>query len=117
MVFLILEAHGALHFSRGVNKRAQWISGERMVIAAGIHIFELVGFVVATLGVRPLKEETFNLIGRVERVALFLVHFCGKNFQISADIGAVGLTAFINHIAKDQDFAGAKHRSEERRVG
>src|SRR6185437_13579195 len=79
-----------------------------MIIAAGIHVFEFVGLVVAPLGVSTLKEKAFNFIGSVERVALFLVHLCGKDFQIAADVRAVGRTAFVDHIAKHQYFAGTK---------
>src|ERR1051326_2151349 len=101
MVFLILEAHGALHFSRGVNERAQRITGQRMVIAAGIYVIEPAGFVIAPFGVRALKEETFNLIGGVECIALFLVHFRRKDLQVAPDIGTVWRAPLIYHNGAD----------------
>ena len=52
MVLLVLEAHGALHFGGGVDKRAQRVAGQRVVIAAGVDVLELAGFVIAPLGVR-----------------------------------------------------------------
>src|SRR5260221_9233024 len=109
MVFLILKAHGALYFRRGIDEGAQWVARQRMVIAAGVHIVELAGFVVATLGVCALEEEAFNLIGGVERVAFLLVHVVGKLLEQATDIGGVWLAAFVDDVAKDQDFAGAKN--------
>ena len=73
VVFLVLEAHGALHFSRRVDERAQRIAGQRMIVAAGIDIFELAGFVIMALGVGAFEEESFDFVGGVERVALLLV--------------------------------------------
>ncbi len=72
MVLLVLEAHGALHFRGCVNKRAQRIARQRVVISAGIHVFKLAGFVVAPLRVHPLEEEAFNLVGRIQGVAFVL---------------------------------------------
>src|SRR5260221_1669735 len=109
MVFLILEAHGALHFRRGIDERAQRIAGQRMVIAAGVHIVELAGFVVATLGVCALEEEALNFVGGVERIAFFLVHVISELFEQAADIGGVWLAAFVDYVAEDQDFARAQN--------
>ncbi len=47
VVLLVLEAHRALHFGGGVDEGAQRIAGQRVVVAAGVHVFELAGFVVA----------------------------------------------------------------------
>src|SRR5689334_5301844 len=109
VVFFILETHGALDFRRGVNKCAQQIARKRMVVAAGVHIFELAGFVVATFSVSALKEEALNFIGGVERVAFLLVHLLGKNFERAANIGAVRRAALVDDFTKDQDFAGAEN--------
>ena len=54
VILLVLEAHGALHFGGGVDERAQRVAGQRVIVAAGVHVLELAGFVVAPLGVgRP----------------------------------------------------------------
>ncbi len=53
-------------------KRAQRIAGQRVIVAAGVHVFELAGLVVVPLGVYALEEEAFNLVGRVQRVAFVL---------------------------------------------
>src|SRR5258707_3363850 len=109
MVFLILKAHGALYFRRGIDEGAQWVARQRMVIAAGVHIVELAGFVVATLGICALEEEALNFVGGVERIAFFLVHVISELFEQAADIGGVWLAAFVDDVAEDQDFAGAKN--------
>src|SRR2546421_12646845 len=72
MVFFILETHRALYFRSGVDKRAQRIAGQRMIIATGIYVLKLAGLVVAALSVRSLEKETFNLVGRVQSEALAL---------------------------------------------
>ena len=41
VVLFVLEAHGALHFGGGVDERAQRIAGQRVVVAAGVHVLEL----------------------------------------------------------------------------
>ena len=73
MVLLVLEAHRALHFCRRIDERAEGIAGQRMVVATGIHIFEFAGLIVTPLGIRPLKQESLNFVGRVQCVLLFLV--------------------------------------------
>ena len=57
VVLLVLEAHGALHFGGGVDERAQRIAGQGVIIAAGIHVFELAGFVIARSASGPLKRK------------------------------------------------------------
>ena len=65
MVLLILEAHGALHFGRGVDEGAQRVAGQRVIVSAGVDVFELAGFVVAPLRVR--SRETGSLQSRWPR--------------------------------------------------
>src|SRR5262249_58358312 len=72
VVLLILESHRALHLGGGIDEGAQRIAGQRVIVAAGIYILELAGFVVAALGIRSLKEEALNLVGRIQRVAFGL---------------------------------------------
>src|SRR5262245_16786663 len=109
MVFLVLEAHGALHFGGGANERAQGIARKRVVVSAGIHVLKLAGLMVATLGVGALEKKTFNFVGRVERVTFLLVHVFGKGFEQAADVGGVGLATFVDDVAEDQDFTGTKN--------
>src|ERR1700733_7879336 len=103
MVFFILEAHGALHFCRSVNKCAQLVAGQRMIVAAGVYIFELAGFRIVALSVNTLEEKAFNFIGGVECVAFFFVHLLGKNLERSPNISAVRRAALVNDFAKNQD--------------
>ena len=51
VILLVLEAHGALHFSRGVDELAQRVERQHVVVAAGVDELELAGLVVALLGV------------------------------------------------------------------
>src|SRR5277367_4053817 len=109
MIFFVLESHGALDFGGGVNKSAQRIAGQRMVVATGVDVIEFSGFVVASFGVRAIEEETFDFVGRVQRVAVLLVRFVSEGFQHATNIGAVGRAVFIDDLAEDQNFAGAEN--------
>src|SRR5215813_9591404 len=109
MVFLILEAHGALHFGGGVNKRAQRVAGQRVIVAAGIHVLKLAGLMITALGIRALEEKAFNFVSGVERVTFLLVHVFGKGFEQAADVGRVRFAAFVNDVAEDQHFTGTKN--------
>ena len=81
MVLLVLKAHRALHFSGGVDESSQRIARQRMIVAAGVDVFELPAFVIVALGVGPLEQEAFNFVGGVERVPLLLVQFCQRSFS------------------------------------
>ena len=109
VVFFVLEAHGALHFGGGVNKGAQRIAGQRMVVAAGIDVLELASFVIAALGVRSLEQETFNLVGRVERVALLLVQHLGVALQHATNVGCIRRPTLVDDFAEYQHFAGTEN--------
>src|SRR5260370_39621566 len=98
VIFLVLETHGALHFRGGVNKSAQWIAGERMVVTAGIDIFEFAGFVVTALGILAIEKEPFDFVGGIERVAFFLVKPVGVPLQHSADIGGARRASLVNYV-------------------
>src|SRR5690348_12903597 len=80
-----------------------------MIVAAGVHIFELAGFMVAAFGVSALKEKALYLIRGVERVAFFLIHLLGKNFESAANVSAIWRAALIDHFTEDQDFAGTEN--------
>src|SRR5581483_7283500 len=79
-----------------------------MIIAASVHVVELVGLMVTALRIRALKQEALNFIGGVKRVAFFFVQIGGKLFEQPTDIRSVWLTAFVDYVAKDQNFAGAE---------
>ena len=68
VVLLVLEAHGALHFRGCVDELAKRIAGQRVIVAAGVHVFELAGVVIAPLRVRSLEEKAFNFVRGVQRV-------------------------------------------------
>src|SRR6266849_8730730 len=108
VIFFILEAHGALHFGAGVDKGAQRIAGERVVVAAGVDVLELSGFVVMALGVGALEEEAFDFVGGVEGVALFFVQRFGIALEQAANVGAVGRAILINDFAEHENFAVAE---------
>ena len=57
MVLFVLEAHGALHFGGSVDERAQRIAGQRVIVATGVDILELAGFVIAPFRIRPLNRK------------------------------------------------------------
>ena len=44
VILLVLESHRALHFGRGIDEGAQRIAGQRVIVAAGVHVLELAGF-------------------------------------------------------------------------
>jgi hypothetical protein len=71
VVLLVLEAHGALHFGRGVDELAQRIERQRVIVAAAGDELELAGLVVLLLGVLAGEQEALNLGGRVQRVVAF----------------------------------------------
>jgi hypothetical protein len=52
VILFVLESHRALHFGGRIDKGAQRIARQRVVIAAGVHVFELAGLVVEALGVQ-----------------------------------------------------------------
>src|SRR6266478_6409149 len=109
MVFFVLEAHRTLHFSSRIDEGAQRIAGQRVVVSAGIHVLEFSSFVVATLRVRSLKQESFNLIRGIQRVLFILVHLTGKTLEPTTNIGAVGRAVFVYHFTENEHLAAAKH--------
>ena len=81
MVLLVLEAHGALHFSRGVDELAQRIERQRMIVAAGGDEIEFAGLVVRLLRIFAGEEEALDFSGRIERVLLFGMELVGVVLQ------------------------------------
>src|SRR5271170_5388519 len=108
VILFVLKTHGALDFGRTVNESAQGIARKRMVIASSVHVFKFLSLVIVTLRVRALEEETFNFVGRVKGVTLFLVEVFGVSLQDTADIAAVGRAVLIDNFAENEDFAAAE---------
>src|ERR1019366_2288565 len=109
VILLVLEAHRALHFSRRIDKLAQRIEREHMIVAASVDEIEAAGFVEAALGVAAGEQEAFNLVGCVERVALLLEKLVGVLLENAAQITGVGCSVLIDHGAENQHLAIAEH--------
>src|SRR5438132_8245452 len=86
MILFVLEAHGALNLGRGVDEGAQRVAGKRVVVAAGVDVFEFAGFVIAALGVGAGEEEALDFIGGVERVALLVEQPVGVALEDAANV-------------------------------
>ena len=108
VVFFVLESHGALHFGSGVDKSAQGIAGQRVIVAAGVDVFEFAGFVIMALGVGAFEEEALNFVGGVEGVALFLEQILGVSLEHAANVAGVGCAALVDDFAEHQHLAGAE---------
>ena len=108
VVLLVLEAHGALHFGRGVDELAQRIERQRVIVAASGDEIEFTGFVICLFSILAGEEETFDFGRGVERVLLFSVEFIGVILQHSAEIAGVKCAVLIDDDAEDEDFAVAE---------
>jgi len=97
-----------LALGAGVDEFAQGVAGQRVIVAAGIDVFELIGLVIAAFGVGAVEEEAFDFVGGVEGVALLLVKALRVAFEDAADIGAVGRAVLIDNLTEDQHLAGAE---------
>ena len=109
VIFLVLESHRSLHFRGRINKRAQRIARQRMVVTAGIHVFEFAGFVVTPLRVLPPEKKSFDFIGGVQRIAFFLVEAIRVAFQHSANVCGVRRAVFVNHVPENQNLARSEN--------
>ncbi len=108
MIFLVLESHGALHFGGNIDEGAQRIPGQRVIIATSIHVLELQSFRVVFLGVHALEQEAFNLVGRIQGVAFFLIQRVGIAFQDAAHVGGIWPALLLDHFAKYHHLARPK---------
>src|ERR1019366_6506283 len=106
MVLLVLESHGALHFGGGVDESAQRIAGQRVIVAAGVDVIKLLGFMIMALGLDAVEEKAFNLVGGVEGVALALQELVGIGLEHAANVGGIRRAALVDDIAEHQHFAG-----------
>jgi len=109
VVFFVLESHGALHFSRGVDKLAQRIKRQRVIVAAGRDELEFAGLMVGALGILAGEEEALDLSGCIQRVVVLLVLLIGIRLKHAAQIAGVGGAVLVDHVAKNQNLAVAEN--------
>ena len=109
VILLVLEAHGALHFGCRVDKHAQRIERQHVIVAAGVDEIELARLVIALLGVLAGKQEALNLSRRVQGVAQFLIQLFRVVLQHAAQVARIRAAVFIDHIAEDQHFTVAEN--------
>src|SRR5260370_33348382 len=79
---------------------------QRVVVAAGIPVFEPAGFVVGPLRIFAFEEEPFNFVSRVECKAAGRIELVCVRLQNAANVRAVGRAVFVNHLAETQTLAG-----------
>src|SRR5689334_12482590 len=79
-----------------------------MIVAARIYIIEFAGLVITPLGVRTVEQKALDFVGGIEGISLLLVEVLCPFLEEAADVGRVRCSAFIDHVAEDQDLAGAK---------
>src|ERR1041385_110346 len=108
MVFFVLEAHRALHFSSRIDKFAQRIAWQGVIIAAGVHILKPASFVEFLFRIGARENESFNFVSCIERVAFFLKLLVGKSFQDAANVRRVRSALLLDDIAKNQNLARPK---------
>ena len=108
VVLLVLEAHGALHFSRGVDELAERIERQRVIVAAGGDEIEFAGLVVLLLRILAGEEEALDFGGRVERVLLFGMELVGVVLQHAAQVAGVGRAILVDDDAEDEHLAVAE---------
>jgi len=77
VVLFIFEAHGALHFSRGVDELTERIERQRMIVAAGGDEIEFACLVVLLLSIFAGEEEALDFSGGIERELLFGIELVG----------------------------------------
>ena len=79
-----------------------------MIVAAGVNVLELPGFVVVPLGVHALEQEPLDFVGGVQRVALLVEKAFGVVLQDTANVGAIGAAVFVDHFAEHHHLARAE---------
>ena len=72
MIFFVFEAHRALDLGRGVDELAQWITGQRVIVAAAVYIVEAAGLGEVLLGVDAVEQEAFDLVGGIQGITVCL---------------------------------------------
>src|SRR6202166_3254638 len=100
MILFVLESHRELHFGGRVDESSQWIAGAGGGISAGGGVFERAGLVVDPLSIGTFQQETFNLVGGVQRVAFLLVQILGEALQYAANVSGVRRSALVDDFAE-----------------
>ena len=108
MVLLVLEAQRALHLGRRVDERAQRVAGQRVIVAAGVHVVEALLLEEVLLRIHALEQEALDLVRGVQRVAVLRELLLGKLLQHAAHIGRIGRAALVDHVRKHQHLAAAE---------
>src|SRR6516164_9904394 len=79
-----------------------------MIVSARVHIFKLAGLVIAAFRIGAVEDESFDFIGRVQRVPVLLEQALGISLQNSTDIRAVPGPVLVDHLAEDHYLTGAE---------
>src|SRR6185312_10671037 len=108
MILLILESHRALHFRGCIDESAQRIAGQRVIVAAGVYVIEFGGLVITTLRVRSFEQEAFDFVGGIKRESFVFVKSLRPLLKHAANVGGVRGSAFVDHVAKDQNLSGTE---------
>ncbi len=108
VVLFVLEAHGALDFSRGVDELAQRIERQRVIVAAGGNKLELAGLVIYLFGVLAGKQKALDLGGGVEGVLFLGVELVGVVFQDAAKVARVEGAVLVDDGSEHQHLAVAE---------
>ncbi len=109
VILFVLESHGPLHFGAPVDKGAQRIAGQRVIVSAGVHILEFAGFVIAPLGVEARENEAFDFIGGVQRVAVLFELSLGISLQHAAHVADVRAAVLLQDFAEHHYLALAEN--------
>ena len=108
MVLFVLETHGALHLSGGVDELAERVERQRVVVAAGVYELELAGLMEDFFRLLAGEEEAFDLSGGVEGVSFFGVELVGVIFEDTAHVARVRRSILIDDDAKDENLTVAE---------
>ncbi len=64
---------------------------------------------VAPLGVDPLEDEAFNLVGRVESVTILVVDLVGISLQNGAKVRGIGASILADDLPEDHHLSPAEN--------
>ena len=90
-------------------KSRNGIAGQRVVVAAGVDVLELAGFVKPAFGVEAFKEKTLDFVGGVERVAFLCITFVGEFLERAANVAGKRLAIAIEDVGEDQHLSGPEN--------
>src|SRR5258708_29464947 len=80
-----------------------------MIVAAGVDVLEALRFVITALRVCAFEEKAFNLVGRIQGIALLVVEVVGIVLEHAANVGREGLAVLGDDVAEDQGLAGPQN--------